>query len=255
MIQRLVLLTLALTAGLAACATPQRQGPPAPVVSASEPKPVSAPVAAPVVAPKPPGPKPVQLYAYRPPSEAARIAEAPPPEALNAEPKGVVERAVVASKAPAPQVPKVPVPVVKTPEVNSGTEPARAPQPKALPAAPPAPEVAEASAVAAPGTPVEVLRSQAERQRQAADFAGAAATLERAVGLKPQDAQLWNRLARVRMEQGLHSQAANLAAKSNTLAGDQPALKQDNWSVIATARRQAGDAAGAADAERRAHGP
>ena len=101
---------------------------------------------------------------------------------------------------------------------------------------------------------MEALRAQAERQRQAGDYAGAAATLERAVGLKPQDAQLWNRLARVRMEQGLHSQAANLAAKSNALAGDQPALKQDNWSIIATARRQTGDAAGAADAERRARG-
>jgi hypothetical protein len=56
------------------------------------------------------------------------------------------------------------------------------------------------------------------------------------------------------MDQGLHSQAANLAARSNALAGDQAALKQDNWSIIAGARRQAGDAAGAADAERRARG-
>jgi len=256
MIQRLLLLALA--AGLAACATPQRQGPPAPVVTASEPKPVPAPVVAPV--PKPPGPKPVQLYAYRPPSEAARIAEAPPPAAVDAEPEDAEEttdagpRAGAAPIPSARQVPKVAAPVAPNSKVSTGAEPARAPQPKAPAAAPPAPEVAAAPVAVAPGTPVEALRAQAERQRQASDFAGAAATLERAVGLKPQDAQLWNRLARVRMEQGLHSQAANLAAKSNALAGDQPALKQDNWSIIATARRQTGDAAGAADAERRARG-
>jgi Flp pilus assembly protein TadD len=103
-------------------------------------------------------------------------------------------------------------------------------------------------------SPADALRAQAERQRQAGDYAGAAATLERALRIQPQDARLWNRLARVRMEQGLHSQAANLAARSNALAGDQPDLKRDNWSIIATARRQAGDTAGAAEAERKARG-
>jgi hypothetical protein len=246
MIQRLLLLALA--AGLAACATPQRQGPPAAVVTANEPKHEPASVVAP--APKPPGPKPVQLYAYRPPSEAARIAEAPPSAAVDAEPEGAEEEVGAGARAGAAPITSAP----QSPKVSSGTESARAPQPKAPTAAPPAPEIAAAPVAVAPGTPVEALRSQAERQRQAGDFAGAAATLERAVGLKPQDAQLWNRLARVRMEQGLHSQAANLAAKSNALAGDQPAVKQDNWSIIATARRQTGDAAGAADAERRATG-
>jgi predicted Zn-dependent protease len=102
--------------------------------------------------------------------------------------------------------------------------------------------------------PTQALRSQADQQRQARDYAGAAATLERALRIQPQDPLLWNRLARVRMEQGLHSQAANLAARSNALAGDQATLRQDNWSIIATARRQAGDAAGAEEAERKARG-
>jgi hypothetical protein len=87
---------------------------------------------------------------------------------------------------------------------------------------------------------------------------GAAATLERALRIQPQDgsqkAYLFNRLARVRMEQGLYSQAGNLATRSNALSRDQAALKQDNWSIIAVARRSAGDAAGAMDAERKARG-
>jgi len=86
------------------------------------------------------------------------------------------------------------------------------------------------------------------------DYVGAAATLERALRIQPQEAYLWNRLARVRMEQGLHAQAGNLAARSNALAGDQAQLKQDNWSIIAVARRAGGDAAGAMEAEQKARG-
>ena len=135
--------------------------------------------------------------------------------------------------------------------VKAPTQPE--PQP---PDAPAAPEVAAAAQPATPATPADALRGQAERQRQSGDFAGAAATLERALSYQPRDAGLWNRLARVRMEQGLNSQAANLAAKSNSLAGgaDQAALRQDNWSIIATAKRQTGDAAGAQEAELKARG-
>jgi Tfp pilus assembly protein PilF len=96
------------------------------------------------------------------------------------------------------------------------------------------------------------LANQAERQRQAGDYVGAAATLERALRIRPQEAYLWNRLARVRMEQGQHGQAGNLAARSNALSKDQSDLKRDNWSMIAVSRRVAGDAAGAAEAEQKA---
>jgi hypothetical protein len=98
------------------------------------------------------------------------------------------------------------------------------------------------------------LARQAEQQRQTGDYVGAAATLERALRIQPQEAYLWNRLARVRMEQGLAGQAGNLAKRSNALAKDQPQLKQDNWSIIAASRRAAGDAAGAAEAAQKARG-
>lgn len=86
------------------------------------------------------------------------------------------------------------------------------------------------------------------------DYVGAAATLERALRIEPQQAYLWNRLAQVRLEQGYQAQAANLAARSNSLARDEPGLKQDNWRIIAAARRAAGDGAGAAAAEQKARG-
>jgi tetratricopeptide (TPR) repeat protein len=100
----------------------------------------------------------------------------------------------------------------------------------------------------------DALAKQAEQQRQARDYVGAAATLERALRIQPQEAYLWNRLARVRVEQGLYSQAGNLASRSNALSGDQAGLKQDNWSIIATARRASGDTAGAMEAEQKARG-
>ena len=43
--------------------------------------------------------------------------------------------------------------------------------------------------------------------------------------------------------------AGDLAAKSNALAGSDPALKRDNWRMVAAARRAAGDIAGARAAE------
>jgi tetratricopeptide (TPR) repeat protein len=119
-------------------------------------------------------------------------------------------------------------------------------------AAPPSvPDIAEA-----PELPpaADTLIRQAEQQRQARDYAGAAASLERALRISPQSAYLWNRLSRVRLEQGLVSQAGNLAARSNALAGDEARLKQDNWAIIAVSRRSAGDAAGAAEAERLSRG-
>ncbi|WP_295541598.1 tetratricopeptide repeat protein [uncultured Thiohalocapsa sp.] len=128
------------------------------------------------------------------------------------------------------------------------------------PAAPPAPETvataARRPALAPSGMApaVEALAGRAEQQRQTGDYAGAAATLERALRIEPQQAYLWNRLARVRLEQGQGTQASNLAARSNALAGNQVALKQNNWDIIATTKRQSGDIEGAVEAERRAAG-
>lgn len=295
-----ILLTLMAAATLVACATPKREGPPAPVVSAAQPKPVQ--VVAPPPTPRPPpvapAPRPVQVYAYRPPSEAARIPDevvaVPPqtdvetqaiqaskPEVL-AEAKPVVStRREVAPpalpsrdgvKTPTKPEPAKPGPAKPEPTKAEPAKPGLAkaepakpestkpksakPEPPTPSDAPAAREVTAAAQPATPATPTETLRVQAERQRQSGDYAGAAATLERALSYQPRDAGLWNRLARVRMEQGLNSQAANLAAKSNSLAGgaDQVALRRDNWSIIATVRRQTGDAAGAQEAELKARG-
>ncbi|MGD2084201.1 MAG: hypothetical protein PVF91_14665, partial [Chromatiales bacterium] len=72
--------------------------------------------------------------------------------------------------------------------------------------------------------------------------------------IEPRNAHLWNRLAHLRMAQDRLGEAADLAAKSNAMAGPDEALKRDNWELIAAARRAAGDTAGARAAEHRARG-
>lgn len=77
----------------------------------------------------------------------------------------------------------------------------------------------------------------------------AAALLERAVRVAPEDPFPWSRLARLRLQQGQAAQAEQLAAKSNRLAGAHTSLRAENWQIIAAARRLAGDGAGAHAAE------
>jgi Tfp pilus assembly protein PilF len=92
------------------------------------------------------------------------------------------------------------------------------------------------------------LLNTASAQSRAGDNARAAATLERAITIEPNNAWLWHRLAEVRIKEGRLDQAAGLAAKSNALAGTDRSLQAENWKLIAEARRRQGDAGGAATA-------
>ncbi len=95
-------------------------------------------------------------------------------------------------------------------------------------------------ALAAPapsgGPAVRSLLKQAEEAMRAHDLITAAATLERALRIEPNNAVLWSRLAEVRLMQGDKAQAEQLALKSNGLAAGNPALKARNDQIIARAR-------------------
>jgi predicted Zn-dependent protease len=73
----------------------------------------------------------------------------------------------------------------------------------------------------------------------------AAASLERALRIEPRNPRLWQELARVRLKQGQYAQAENVAARSNSFAGSDSALRAENWRVIAEAREARGDTEGA----------
>lgn len=266
----ILLALLGVTVALNGCATTQRTEPPAPIVDARRPPPAPAADSSTRIQP----PEPARVYAYQPLTEIEPEPPAPgTPEALSQEHQAAAGQVAVVGTpdmspgthigAPAGQ-PVAESVSSQTPALQPGEPRAGSPSPSAAPEVGnttpilPAPETrgASVSGLQPPQlTPaVDALVQQAERQRQSSDYAGAAATLERALRLQSREGYLWNRLAHVRLEQGLATQAANLATRANDLSGDNDTLKRDNWRVIADARRRAGDIQGAEEAQRRAAG-
>lgn len=89
--------------------------------------------------------------------------------------------------------------------------------------------------------PVQALLKQAAKQRKAGNLVKAAAILERSLRIEARNPYLWNRLARIRFEQGLFSQANTLAAKSNTLARGDKELIKENKHIISEAQKRDGN--------------
>jgi tetratricopeptide (TPR) repeat protein len=124
--------------------------------------------------------------------------------------------------------------------------PAPAPLPQPAPRTEPAP-----SAEPAPRTENIAVASLMETARGAAaagELASAAASLERALRIEPRNPRLWHELARVRLRQGNYAQTESLAARSNSWASEDSALRAGNWRLIAEAREARGDRAGAREA-------
>ena len=86
------------------------------------------------------------------------------------------------------------------------------------------------------GRAVAALLAKADRQEYQAHWEQAAALLERALRIKPRNARLWHRLAKIRLQQGQYEMAESLAQKSNALAKDDEELKQGNAELIEAAR-------------------
>ncbi len=89
------------------------------------------------------------------------------------------------------------------------------------------------------GRAVNTLLAKAEAEQRQAHWERAAALLERGLRIEPRNAQLWHRLAKIRLQQGRYGMAESLAEKSNALAKDDEALKQQNAELIEAARRAA----------------
>ena len=92
------------------------------------------------------------------------------------------------------------------------------------------------------------LLQSARSDSAAGRLTNAAATLERAIRIEPRNPRLWQELARVRLKQGDYAQAENVAGRSNSFAGNDNALRAENWRLIAQAREAQGNADGARQA-------
>ena len=100
---------------------------------------------------------------------------------------------------------------------------------------------------------VLTLASIASAAEKAGEYEQAAASLERALNIDPDDAVLWHRLARIRLNEKRWKQAETCAIRSNRLTFNNLELRRKNFSLIARARRALGDRAGAASASREAN--
>jgi len=152
----------------------------------------------------------------------------------------VVEKAPVAPPAP---VASPPPPAADVAPAVDEFEEGPIVRPLQRPPAPPVP---------AGSTAVVALLEDAEQQSGAGRLDTAAVSLERALRIEPRNAQVWYRLARVRLEQGKLDQAEGLATKSMVLAGDNRQLRADNWRLVAQIRQRRGDEPGARAASAKA---
>lgn len=100
---------------------------------------------------------------------------------------------------------------------------------------------------------VMAIWERAESSRAAGDIEGAISHLERAIRINPDDPIVWTRMAELRLKQGKYVSAENIAIKSNNLnGGANQVLAYRNWLIIAKARENNGDDAGAQEAKAQA---
>jgi hypothetical protein len=126
-------------------------------------------------------------------------------------------------------------------------------EPKPEPAPPPA--VSETPAPPTPPAPAPIPKSEniavaglmetARADAAAGKLSTAAAAIERALRIEPRNPRLWQELARIRLQQRQFVQAESVAARSNSWAGNDNALRAENWRLIAEAREARGDTDGA----------
>ena len=146
----------------------------------------------------------------------------------------------------APSIPTAPRQETYDPRIAAPT-----PKTKSIARAAPAIRPRSARPVESPRdrTGTTAIASLLKKAQSSPSSNAAAATLERALRIEPNNPMVWNRLAAVRLDQGRPKQAEALAMKSNALAAARPTLWPENWRIIAQARGALGDTQGAAEAE------
>jgi len=151
---------------------------------------------------------------------------------------------------PAPPAPENPgaasagSPGTAHPGPQTPTQVTPAPPSPAAPTVPPKPFHLGAAASA--------LVTQAHQQAAGGDTAQAAATLERALRIEPDNPLVWIELGRVRLTENNAAQADAMGRKALALASGDAAAQSSAWRLIADSLRARGNNSGAADAERRA---
>ena len=94
--------------------------------------------------------------------------------------------------------------------------------------------------------------TQAHQQAASGDTVQAAATLERALRIEPENPLVWIELGRVRLAETHPARASARGREALALAAGGPCAQASAWHLIGDALRARGDNAGAAEADGRA---
>lgn len=122
------------------------------------------------------------------------------------------------------------------------------PAPTPIPAPAPAPAPKSYRLSAATGALVTQARGATAR----GDFDAAAATLERALRIEPDNPLVWIEMGRMRLASGDAAQAENMGRRALALAAGAPREQSGAWRLIADALRARGRNVEAQDAAQRA---
>lgn len=138
---------------------------------------------------------------------------------------------------------------------QAGTAQPAQPPPQAP--APPAPGATAPPPAPAPrqfhlGSATSALVTQAHQQAAGGDTAQAAATLERALRIEPDNPLVWIELGRVRLAENNAAQADAMGRKALALATGDAGAQAAAWQLIADSLRARGRDPEAAEAEGRA---
>jgi len=147
-------------------------------------------------------------------------------------------------KTPAPPAP-VP-PTQQEPPVQ--THPAPPPEPPVVSREPLPPVVREPTLSPAS----RALVSQAQLQLQSKNYPVAAASIERALRIEPDNPLLWIELGKIRQAEGNYEQAENMGRKAASMAVNAPRTQSTAWMLVAESLRARGKNAEAREAELRA---
>ena len=117
-----------------------------------------------------------------------------------------------------------------------------APTPVPSPAPEPGPSISRESVpVPEEGKAAATLLASARQNVRTGQFSQAEMTLERALRVEPRNARLWHEMAQVKFEQKDYGQAVQFCIKSNSLAGKDYNLIQQNWLLMEKAYLEQGE--------------
>ncbi len=152
-------------------------------------------------------------------------------------------------RAPAPPVPVPPTQEQQPPVETRPTPPAEQVEPP-QPLPPPVVVVREPTLSAAS----RALVGQAQNQLASKNYPVAAASIERALRIEPDNPLLWIELGKVRQAEGNYVQAENMARKAASMSVNSPRANSAAWSLVAESLRARGKNVEAQQAQARANG-